>query len=364
MENQLVELSSSELLRYTSQIKLCEIGVEGQNKLKSASVIVIGAGGLGCACLLYLAAAGIGKIGIVDHDRIEISNLQRQILYHHEDIGRLKSDKAKERLSMINPHSIFISMAVLLTAENSIEIIKDYDVVIDATDNFPARYAINDACLEISKPFVYGSIHHFEGQVALFNAVEPDGVRGPDYRSLYPFPPVQELMPSCAEGGVIAPLPGIIGSIQALEAIKLIVDAGTTLSGKLLKIDALTWRNRLYQIGRATEQQENPIEIRAETLYQMLSENVGLQFIDLREQLGEKLDLLADVDVVRLPFSKIRDCPLQIPSDKVTIVFCQKGIRSIQAAKILRERFNSKNIYSLHGGAAALKASSFQSKQK
>jgi sulfur-carrier protein adenylyltransferase/sulfurtransferase len=359
MQKQLVELSSTEVSRYTNQIKLCEVGLEGQKKLKSASVAVIGAGGLGCASLLYLAAAGIGKIGIIDHDHIEMSNLQRQILYLHEDIGMLKCDVAKKKLSLINPHIVFNSIPTCLTTENSKKIIQDYDIVIDATDNFPARYAINDACLEISKPFIYGSIHHFEGQVAIFNALGPHGVRGLDYRSLYPFPPIQESIPSCVVGGVIAPLPGLIGSIQALEAIKLILDIGETLSGKLLKIDSLTWSTRLYQIGSRPKLQENPIEISAETLHQMLLEKVDLQLIDLREETENRL---TNFDALCLPFSKLMDGPMHIPFNKVTILFCQKGIRSIHAAKVLRKRLNFQKIYSLQGGIAAFSLLSITNK--
>lgn len=250
MENKLMELSSTEMQRYTNQIKLCEVGLVGQRKLKSASVAVIGAGGLGCAALMYLASAGIGKIGIIDHDRIELSNLQRQLLYHEEDIGMLKCDVSKKKLSSINPNVAFHSTEALLTPENAKEIMQDYDLVIDATDNFLARYAINDACLQMAKPFIYGSIDHFEGQVAVFNALDPTGERGPDYRSLYPIPPIQELFPCGAEGGLVAPLPGLIGSIQALEAIKLILDIRTTLCGKLLTINSLTWVTRLYRISK------------------------------------------------------------------------------------------------------------------
>ncbi len=317
-----MDLSETEVCRYTSQIKLCEIGLEGQRKLKSASVAVVGAGGLGCAALLYLAAAGIGRIGIIDPDRIELGNLQRQILYHSEDIGRLKGEAAKERLSMLNPHVAFAAKAVFLTEYNAQELLQDYDVVIDATDNFPARYAINDACLALCKPFVYGSISHFEGQAALFHGK-------PDYRSLYPVPPVQGS--SCAAAGVIAPLPGMIGTIQALEAMKVILDAGQTLKGKLLKIDALSWTTRLYQIGPP---QENSLEISAERVRQMLSEKVDLQLIDAREE-------------------------IQVPKGKVTILYCERGIRSLQAAKLLKERFPLLEIYTLKGGI-----SSFQREKK
>lgn len=351
METKLIELSPTEVQRYTSQIKLCEIGLEGQKKLKSASIAVIGAGGLGCASLLYLVAAGIGKIGIIDHDRIEMSNLQRQILYHQEDIGKFKCEVAKKRLSFINPHPVFNSVVTCLTPENAKEIIRDYDVVIDATDNFLARYTINDACLESSKPYIYGAIHHFEGQVAIFNAVGVHGERGIDYRSLYPVPPIEKLEPSCAEGGVIAPLPGLIGSIQALEAIKLILDIGESLSEKLLILDFLTWNMRVYQIGIFPKAEENPIEMSLETLYQMLLEKVDLQLIDLRE---ESENRITNMDVLCLPFSKMMGHPIHIPFNKVTILICQKGIRSMQAAKMLRKRFNFEKIYSLQGGVEAI----------
>ena len=354
MENQLTELSSSEVWRYTSQIKLCEMGLEGQKKLKSASVAVVGAGGLGCASLLYLAAAGVGRVGIIDHDHIEMSNLQRQILYHQEDIGMSKCDVARKRLSLTNPHVVFNSIEAFLTTENSKGLLQDYDVVIDATDNFPARYAINDACLENSKPFIYGSIHHFEGQIAIFNALGTNGERSPDYRSLYPVPPIEGVMPSCAQGGVIAPLPGIIGSIQALEAIKLISEIGETLSGKLLKIDSLAWTTRLYQIGPCHDLHDNPLEISVEALKQMMLGNVELQFIDLRE--GSE-DRLTNVDALCIPFSRLMDAPIQISDNKMTILVCHKGIRSVQAVKMLRERFNSQNIYSLKGGACNWSAS-------
>lgn len=350
MERILCELSAAEICRYTSQIKLCEIGLAGQKKLKSASVVVVGAGGLGCASLLYLAAAGVGKLRIIDHDHVEMGNLQRQILYHLEDVGMYKCIAAEKKLSLINPHISIDSVSTSLTTENAVELIQDYDIVIDATDNFPARYAINDACVETSKPFIYGSIHHFEGQVAIFNVLDFYGRRGVDYRSLYPAPPLLNGLPSCSEGGVIAPLPGIIGSIQALEAIKIILEIGDCLSGKLLKIDSLTWTTRLYQIGYPAMPVENDIEIDAKTLQRMLVQKTDLQVIDLRE---ESENALIHFTVLRVPFSSLMQYPEQITVNKITILICQKGIRSLQAAKILRNRTHCNKIYSLQGGFAA-----------
>lgn len=347
MENKLTLLSANELLHYTSQIKLCEIGLSGQEKLKSSSIAVVGAGGLGCACLLYLASSGIGRLGIIDHDTIEVSNLQRQVLYHYEDIGLLKCEAAKKKLSLINPHVELESNPTFLNSENAKKILQNFDVIIDATDNFPSRYVINDICLEISKPFIYGSIQHFEGQVAIFNAIDPNGILGPDYRSLFPHPPDPMDSPTCSEGGVIGPLPGIIGSIQALEAIKLILQIGKTLSGKLLKVDSLNWVYRLYQIGNRHEFEENPFEISTETIQQMILEKVDLQLIDLRENCDP---LFSNFEIMKMSISKLLEDPLKIPDDKVIIVFCQSGSRSNLAVKIFRERFNYQKMYSLKGG--------------
>jgi sulfur-carrier protein adenylyltransferase/sulfurtransferase len=351
MDSASFPLSAAEIERYTTQINLCEIGLSGQKKLKSASVGVIGAGGLGCSALLHLAAAGIGNIGIIDGDVIEISNLQRQILYHLGDIGKPKCEVAKERLLLINPHVDFHSTQLFFSSENSKDILHKYELIIDATDNFSARYAINDACLKSAKPFVYGSIDHFEGQIAVFNALGSNGKRGPNYRSLYPVPPPPNFIPSCAEGGVIGALPGIIGSIQALEAIKLILGIGQTLSGKLLKINALTWASRLYQICPEDPHTEQPLEITSETLHQMLLDNINLQLIDIRENSENSLK---NPRAISLPFSQLMDRYTQLPKDKVTILCCRKGFRSIQATKILRNCSYFKEVYSLKGGIAAI----------
>lgn len=352
MGYKLTELSPIEMRRYMSQMNVCEVGLSGQKKLKSASVAIIGAGGLGCAALLYLAAAGIGKIGIIDHDRVELSNLQRQIIYCNEDIGELKCEVAKQRASSMNPHGFFHSVHAYLTSENAKEMIQDYDVVIDATDNYSTRCVISDACIQNAKPVVYGSIHHFEGQVALFNVLNSEEKRGPNYRSLYPTAPDPDFMASCAVGGVIAALPGIIGSIQALETIKLILQIGQTLSGRLLRLNALTWDTRIYQIAPQNQRAEQSFEISVETFHRMLVDKVDVQLIDIREDSEGMWN--ENVHFIRLPFSTLTDHQDQIPRDKMTILCCQKGFRSIQAAKMLKERFHLKDVYSLKGGISLL----------
>lgn len=248
MEYKTGELSLLELQRYMSQIHLSEIGVDGQMRLKAASVSIVGAGALGCAALQYLAAAGIGKITIIDPDNVELGNLHRQILYHTADIGRLKCEIAKERIHALNPYCQIDTQPVFLNVNNAPNLIQGTDVVIDATDNFTSRYVINDACIAQAKPFIYGSIRRFEGQVAVFNALYPCGRRGPDYRSLFPFSEDCDYSTSCKNEGVIGALAGIVGSIQALEAIKLVLQIETTLSGKLFLIDALSWSQRLYSL--------------------------------------------------------------------------------------------------------------------
>lgn len=232
-----VELSSEETLRYSRHLVMPEIGLEGQKKLKSASVIIIGAGGLGSAVGMYLTAAGVGKIGIVDFDFVDVTDLHRQILHTTSDVGRLKLDSAQERLKAINPNIVIQPYAACLTSKNALDILKDYDVIVDGTDNFPARYLVNDACVLLGKPNVSGSIFRFDGQVSVFYAK-----RGPCYRCLYPSPPPLEPFQNCAEGGVLGVLPGIIGSLQALETIKLIIGDGESLIGRVLFCDALKLR--------------------------------------------------------------------------------------------------------------------------
>jgi adenylyltransferase/sulfurtransferase len=239
------DLSQDEILRYSRHLIIPDVGLSGQKKLKAARVLLIGAGGLGSPLALYLSAAGIGHIGIVDFDVVDVTNLQRQVLHGTKDVGRPKLDSARDRVGDINPFVKLTTYETVLTSANALDIIKDYDVVVDGTDNFPTRYLVNDACVILGKPNVYGSIFRFEGQASVF-ATES----GPCYRCLFPEPPPPGLVPSCAEGGVLGVLPGIIGTIQATEAIKLILGIGETLAGRLLLFDALTMEFRTMKLQR------------------------------------------------------------------------------------------------------------------
>src|ERR671916_1809069 len=238
-------LSHAEMLRYSRHLLLPEVGVSGQRKLKAARVLTVGAGGLGSPLSLYLAAAGVGTIGIVDFDLVDLTNLQRQIVHGTSTLGRPKLDSAEERLTDLNPNVKIERHETRLTSQNALEIIREYDIVVDGTDNFPTRYLVNDACVLLGKPNVYGSLLRFEGQASLFHAEE-----GPCYRCLYSEPPPPGLVPSCAEGGVLGVLPGIIGSIQALETIKWIIGAGDSLIGRLLLFDALKLRFRELRLRK------------------------------------------------------------------------------------------------------------------
>ena len=251
-----ISFSDQELNRYSRHLSLSEFSLEGQRKLKAAKVLVVGAGGLGAPLLLYLAAAGVGTIGIVDNDIVEESNLQRQVLYGIDDLGKAKVDAASARLKNLNPHINIITYKEEITADNALNIIANYDVVADGTDNFPTRYLVNDACVLLDKCLVFASIHKFQGQVAVFHYLDKDGNRGPNYRDMYPNPPAPGSVPSCAEGGVLGVLPGIIGSMQANELIKVISGIGEPLSGKLFMYDALNSQSRILRISKDAE---NPL---------------------------------------------------------------------------------------------------------
>ncbi len=238
-------LSPDELLRYSRHVVMPEVGLEGQLKLKQAKVLCIGAGGLGAPLSLYLAAAGVGRIGIVDFDSVEATNLQRQVLFSTRDVGRPKTEAAAARLRGLNPHVQIDALQIRLTSENALDILKEYDIIVDGTDNFPARYLVNDACVLLGKPNVYGSIFRFEGQVSVFGAPG-----GPCYRCVYPEPPPPGLVPSCAEGGVLGVLPGIVGAMQAAETLKLILGTGDSLAGRLLLLDVLTMTFRELKLRK------------------------------------------------------------------------------------------------------------------
>src|SRR3954449_5961409 len=245
LATQLEELTSDEILRYSRHLILPEVALEGQQRLKASRVLLIGAGGLGSPLALYLAAAGVGTIGLVDFDVVDVTNLQRQIVHGSKDVGRPKLESARDRLKDLNPHVHVEGFETRLTSENALEIVRDFDIVIDGTDNFATRYLTNDACVILGKPNVYGSIYRFEGQSSVFATEE-----GPCYRCLYPEPPPPGLVPSCAEGGVLGVLPGLVGTIQATEGIKLILGVGEPLVGRLLLIDALTMQFRTVRLRK------------------------------------------------------------------------------------------------------------------
>ncbi|MEO8086626.1 MAG: HesA/MoeB/ThiF family protein [Bacteroidota bacterium] len=245
-----MKLSKEELIRYSRHLSLKEFGLDAQLRLKQAKVLVVGAGGLGCPALLFLTAAGTGKIGIVDFDIVETSNLQRQVLFTESDIGKSKAEVAVEHLRKRNSFVEIESFNQKLSLESAMQLFPAYDLILDCTDNFTARYAINDACVLLDKPFVYGSIFKFEGQVSLFNAKNTSGIYGPTYRCLFPIPPEAGTVPSCEEAGVIGFLPGLIGTLQAAEAIKWISGIGGSLSGKLLSVNSLTLQFDLFDVER------------------------------------------------------------------------------------------------------------------
>ena len=245
-----IDFSKEELKRYSRHLILPEFNIDGQRKVKNSKVLVIGAGGLGCPMLQYLVAAGVGTIGVVDFDMVDESNLQRQILFSVDDVGKPKASTAIQKLSRLNPHVDFHLHDIKLTAQNALEIIKDYDLIADGTDNFPTRYLVNDACVLLNKPNIHGSIFRFEGQVSVFNYQFADGTSGPNYRDIFPTPPPPGLVPSCAEGGVLGVLPGIIGSFQASEIIKIITGIGDPLVGKLFVFDALSFETRTMKINK------------------------------------------------------------------------------------------------------------------
>ncbi len=358
-----VELSNDEISRYSRHLILPEIGMEGQKKLKAASVLCIGAGGLGSPLGMYLAAAGVGRIGMVDFDVVDESNLQRQIMHGTEDVGTPKLESAAKRIRSINPHVKVDKHEVMLSSDNALELFADYDVVADGTDNFPTRYLVNDACVLTGKPNVYASIFRWEGQCTVFNM--PDG---PDYRCLYPEPPPPGMVPSCAEGGVFGVLPGIVGCIQATEVIKLITGVGQPLVGRLLIFDALSMTFRVMKIRKNPE---NPISgdkptikalidydqfcgipqaaaaeaktadeiptMTVEELKQQRDAGTAPFLLDVRKPFeAEIADMGAD-QLIPVQELASRLDELAVPKDARFVVHCKLGGRSATAVKILRD---------------------------
>ena len=369
-----IQFSKEELARYNRHIIIPEFGLEAQQKLKDAKVFVVGSGGLGSPVLLYLAAAGVGTIGIIDFDVVDDSNLQRQILFGVESIGVPKVEAAKQRLAALNPHIKIELYNEQLTSRNALDIIREYDVVADGTDNFPTRYLVNDACILTGKPNVYASIFQFEGQVSVFNYRNAKGEVGPNYRDLYPTPPPPGLVPSCAEGGVLGVLPGIIGSMQASEVIKVITGIGETLSGRFFIFDALNFETRTFRISRRDDnpisgknptikelidyeqfcgmkEVEKPVkEISVKDLYEWQVKGEKFQLIDVREP--------HEYDIVNLggeliPLTTVSANADRIDKDKKVVLHCKMGGRSAKAIRELEEKFGFENLYNLKGGILA-----------
>jgi len=364
--------TKEELARYNRHIIIPGFGMEAQLKLKAAKVLVIGSGGLGSPVLLYLAAAGVGTIGIVDFDVVDDSNLQRQVLFGIDEIGKPKVEAARRRLASLNPYIQLKIYNTHLNSQNAMDIIREYDVIADGTDNFPTRYLVNDAAVLLGKPNVYASIFQFEGQVSVFNYKGAQGNPGPNYRDLYPTPPPPGLVPSCAEGGVLGVLPGIIGSLQALEVIKVITGVGDTLSGRFYIFDALNFESRTFNI-RARE--DNPVngknptitalidyeqfcgmraveeaplkEITAKELYDLQVRGEKFQLIDVREP--HEFDIV-NIGGELIPLGTIVENAGKIDTDKKVVIHCKMGGRSAKAIRELEEKFGFKNLYNLKGG--------------
>jgi adenylyltransferase/sulfurtransferase len=363
-------LTNEEILRYSRHLIMPEVGMEGQLKLKGAKVLLIGIGGLGAPLGLYLTAAGIGKIGLVDFDVVDFTNLQRQVTFGTSDVGKPKTEAAKARLSNLNPDVEIISYETKLTSENALELFKDYDVIVDGTDNFPTRYLVNDACILLGKPNVYGSIFRFEGQATVFGM--PDG---PCYRCLYPAPPPPGLVPSCAEGGVLGVLPGIIGSLQALETIKLILGRGDSLVGRLLLFDALTLKFRELKLRknsncaicgshrkihklidynefcgvRGEEEPEMDLhvpEITARELKERLDRGDEIFILDVREPHEYQI---CNLKGHLIPLGELPRRVHELDSSHEIVAHCRSGKRSAEAVDFLRKA-GFRKVLNLRGG--------------
>lgn len=371
-DDRLAALSHAEIARYSRHLLLAEVGLEGQQRLKSARVLLIGTGGLGAPVALYLAAAGVGTIGIVDFDFVEVSNLQRQIIHSTKDIDRPKVASAKDKIRAINPDIEVVTYNTQLSSKNALEIIRDYDIVVDGTDNYPTRYLINDACVLLGKPNVYGSIFQFEGQASVFYAKN-----GPCYRCLYPAPPPPGLVPSCAEGGVVGVLPGIIGTIQAAEAIKLIIGGNDSLIGRLLLFDVWQMKQRELKLekdpgcpvcgehptihslidyeefcGLKPTEEETPIEsVTARELKSWLDEKKPLQLIDIREPHERAIVKFPDAKVI--PLGQIVRRIDEFDPAVDAVFLCKIGQRSLFAIRALQRAGYTGRVLNLKDGINA-----------
>jgi molybdopterin/thiamine biosynthesis adenylyltransferase/rhodanese-related sulfurtransferase len=393
------DLSHEEIQRYSRHLIMPEVGIEGQRKLKAASVLLIGTGGLGSPTSLYLAAAGIGTMGLVDYDVVDHTNLQRQVIHGISTVGMSKLDSAEKRLKDLNPDIEIIKYNVPLTSENALELFEPYDVIIDGTDNFPTRYLVNDACVKLGKPNVYGSIFRFEGQLSVFYAEE-----GPCYRCMFPEPPPPGLVPSCAEGGVLGILPGTIGTMQATEAIKLILGIGEPMIGRMLLYDALEMSFKTLKVRKdphcpvcgipkedvelidyemfcgmpahdrsnfssnEDEGYEDVQTISVTALKDLLDSNEDIVIVDVRDPHEWEIASI-DVETVRVPKGEIQAAKngvlagrklfdetvlKNIPKDKPLYVYCRSGRRSADSILFLKEvGYDTKNMWNVVGGVLA-----------
>ncbi len=354
------QLSQDEIMRYSRHLIMPEVALSGQEKLKAASVLLIGAGGLGAPLSLYLAAAGVGKIGIVDSDIVDVTNLQRQVIYGTSDVGVEKLDAAEAKLADLNPHIEVVKHKVRLTSENALEVLAPYDIIVDGTDNFPTRYLVNDACVMLGKPNVYGSIFRFEGQISVF-----DATKGPCYRCLYPEPPPPGLVPSCAEGGVLGILPGAVGTLQATETIKQILGIGEPLVGRLLRFDALTMNFREFKLRKdphcpvcgenptvtelidymefcgfgpdhkeADELLDSEFEISAGELAAARAAGTKIVVVDVREPHEREIGFIPDSTLIPVGDVPARMHELNTADD--IVLYCRTGVRSARALEQLR----------------------------
>ncbi len=370
-----MQLNNDEIRRYSRHLILPEVGLAGQKKIKGTSVLCIGAGGLGSPIAMYLAAAGIGKIGIVDFDTVDYSNLQRQILHTDADVGRSKAESAKETLAGINPNCEVVIHNTRISSENALDLIRPYDIVVDGTDNFPTRYLTNDACVLLKKPNVYGSIFRFEGQASVF----APHLGGPCYRCLYPEPPPPGMVPSCAEGGVLGVLPGIIGCIQATEILKLAIGKGTSLVGRLVLFDALGMKFKELKLRRdpacpicgdhptikelidyemfcgilpePAEPAGNPDEVTVQDMKKALDNpSLNIKVVDVREP--DEYEIAHVDGVPLLPLSQINERFTELDPNQQYYLHCKAGVRSLKALHFLRQQ-GFKYLKSVKGGIGA-----------
>jgi adenylyltransferase/sulfurtransferase len=372
-------LSLEEKERYSRHLILPEFGMEGQMKLKKAKVLVVGAGGLGVPVLQYLVAVGVGFIGIADADQVEITNLQRQVLYDTSDLGKPKVEVAARKLKALNPHVELLPISKAVTIENAMDLVGQFDLVVDGSDNFTTRYLVNDACVLSGKPLVYASIFRFEGQASVFNLTNEHGEVGPNYRDLFPEPPPLGMVPDCAEGGVLGVLPGLLGCIQANEAIKVITGLGQSLAGRLFVLDALKFESRIFAIpkdpqnpltGLNPTQFElidydvfcglEPAKMIEDTDYKTLKGNdlkkwmqdgFEFQWIDVREQEEQES---SPFPAESMPLSMWEVHMSNISQTIPVVVMCQRGKRSVLAIRKFLDAGCKAEFYTLEGGASSL----------